>query len=125
MRRKTQIEGLDLREEIFGVESTKAAAPKEMQDFQRLGIEYTFGRLWSRPNLDRRSRSLITLALLTATRMTGRELKNHVRGALRNGCTPEEIRETFIHATAYCGFGICGEALTAANAILAENSTSS
>ena len=67
-----------------------------------LGLEHVFGALWTRPGLDRRSRSLVTLGALIALRAEN-ELRGHVRGALRNGLTRAEIVEAVIHAGAYCG----------------------
>jgi 4-carboxymuconolactone decarboxylase len=112
------VQGIELRREVFGAESSEGVTPADMEDFQALGIEYSWGKVWSRPQLDRRTRSLITLGLLTAMHLTGREMRNHVLGAVRNGCSPDEIRETFIQATSYCGFGLASEALTAANEVL-------
>lgn len=97
--------GLELRRAIFGAEGTDAqlanAGPltKALQEFT---TEVCFGRVWSRPGLGLRDRSLVTVAMLMAL---GREpeLRNHIRGAIANGVTPEEIRELAIHATMYGG----------------------
>jgi 4-carboxymuconolactone decarboxylase len=62
-----------------------------------------WGNVWQRPGLDMKTRSLITVAMLTALGKQ-QELKGHVRGALNNGATPEELREVMLHATVYCGF---------------------
>ena len=68
-----------------------------------LSLDHVFGALWTRPGLDRRSRSLVTLGALIALR-AGDELKIHVRIALRNGLTVEEIEEVIYHMTAYAGY---------------------
>ncbi|WP_050999069.1 carboxymuconolactone decarboxylase family protein [Limnohabitans sp. Rim47] len=62
-----------------------------------------WGNVWQRPGLDLKTRSLVTVAMLTALGKQ-HELKGHVRGALNNGATPEELREVMLHATVYCGF---------------------
>jgi 4-carboxymuconolactone decarboxylase len=64
--------------------------------------QYCWGDVWNRPGLDRRTRSLLNLAMLTALNRP-HELKLHVRGALRNGVTQEEIREVFLQTAIYCG----------------------
>ncbi len=64
--------------------------------------EYCWGMVWTRPGLDRKTRSMLNLAILTTLgKMT--ELKGHVRGAINNGCTVEEIKEVLLHATVYAG----------------------
>jgi 4-carboxymuconolactone decarboxylase len=90
-----------------------------MMAFQRLTTEWCWGYAWSRPGLDRKTRSLLNLAMLTAL---GRrdELKLHVRGALANGVTVEEIREVLVQATVYCGIPAGLDAFKAAHAVLVE-----
>ncbi len=69
---------------------------------QDMVTEYCWGYGWTRPGLDRKTRSMLNLALLTSLgKMT--ELKGHTRGAIENGCTKEEIMEVLLHATIYCG----------------------
>ena len=70
--------------------------------FQRITTEWCWGYTWSRPGLDRKTRSLINLGMLTALGKSS-ELQLHVRGALANGVTTDEIMETLLHATVYCG----------------------
>ena len=65
--------------------------------------------MWQRPGLDLKTRSLVTVAMLAALGKQ-QELKGHVRGALNNGATPEELREVMLHATVYCGFPTAIEA---------------
>ncbi|MEC8427534.1 MAG: carboxymuconolactone decarboxylase family protein, partial [Pseudomonadota bacterium] len=72
---------------------------------------------WTRDDLPRSTRSLVTIAMLVALRASN-ELKGHVRGALRNGCTKEEVRAVILHATAYCGFPASIEAMRSAREII-------
>ena len=74
-----------------------------------LSLEYAFGTLWSRPGLDRKSRSLVTLGILIALRASG-EMAVHFPIAMRNGLTREELEEVIYHATAYAGFPAASEA---------------
>lgn len=97
--------GLRIRREMFGVASTEQqieGASEFDRPLQELVTRYCFGEIWSRPLLDRRTRSMLTLALLTAL---GRQnqLKAHVRGAVANGLSKEEIREVLLHSMIYCG----------------------
>jgi 4-carboxymuconolactone decarboxylase len=112
--------GLKTRREVLGaeyVDSSLADADDFMMAFQHVTTEWAWGYTWNRPGLDRRTRSLLTLAMLTAL---GRpdELRLHVRGALTNGVTAEEIKEVLIHATAYCGIPAGLEAFKAAHLVL-------
>ncbi|WP_206929404.1 carboxymuconolactone decarboxylase family protein [Roseococcus thiosulfatophilus] len=81
--------------------------------------EMAYASLWTRPHLDRRQRSLITLAMLCALNHP-EELRIHLVAALNNGCTAEEIREVFTHAVAYCGFPSAIDALRMAETVLKE-----
>jgi 4-carboxymuconolactone decarboxylase len=69
---------------------------------QELVTQYAWGDVWNRPGLDRRTRSLLNLAMITALNRP-HELKLHVRGAINNGVTKDEIREVFLQAAIYCG----------------------
>lgn len=97
--------GLKTRREVLGAEYVDAAL-RNADDFSRPLQEYVtqvaWGDIWNRPGLDRRTRSLLTLAMLTALNRP-HELRLHLRGALRNGVTREEIRELLLHAAVYCG----------------------
>jgi 4-carboxymuconolactone decarboxylase len=83
------------------------AGPPDSAEFAgelgKLAYEYVFGQLWSRPGLDRRSRSLVTLGILIALRASD-ELNFHFPAALRNGLTRKEIEEVIYHASGYAGF---------------------
>ena len=115
-------QGLAIRRKVLGeahVErSLKARAPLT-HDMQQCITEFAWGTIWSRPGLALRDRSLITVAFLTAL---GRqhELKHHLLGALRNGVTPDEVKELFLHSSLYCGFPAAQEGLRAAREVLAE-----
>jgi 4-carboxymuconolactone decarboxylase len=114
--------GLAIRKEVLGeahVERSLAA----VSDFSRPVQEYVtataWGQVWSRPGLDRRTRSLLNLAMLTAL---GRnhELGVHVRGAVTNGCSETEIQETLLQAAVYCGAPAALESFRVAEGVLSE-----
>jgi len=86
---------------------------------QDLVTEYCWGAVWSRPGLDRRTRSLLNLGMLTALNR-GHELGVHVRGALNNGVSPEEIREVLIHTAVYAGVPAANSAFALAQKVLDE-----
>ena len=98
--------GLVVRKEVLGDEYVDAALAKNAgsdgEGLQKYVSEYVWGSVWTRPGLDRRSRSLLNLGMLVAL-CQYHELSVHVVGALHNGLTREEIVEAIVHATAYCG----------------------
>jgi 4-carboxymuconolactone decarboxylase len=97
--------GLATRREVMGSEYVDEALERMTpftEPIQELVTEYCWGAVWTREGLDRRTRSLINLGMLAALNRP-HELGAHVRGALNNGCTEEEIRETLIQAAVYCG----------------------
>jgi 4-carboxymuconolactone decarboxylase len=98
-------EGLETRRAVLGKEhvdrSLEQASPF-MRPMQELVTEYCWGAVWTREGLDRKTRSLINLAMLTALGKS-QELGAHVRGALTNGCTETEIQEVLLQAAVYCG----------------------
>lgn len=97
--------GLITRREVLGTEYVNASIEKA-DDFNRpmqeLVTEYCWNEIWNRPGLDRRTRSFLNLAMLTALNRP-HEVKLHIRGALNNGITKEEIKEVFLQAAIYCG----------------------
>lgn len=98
-------QGLQTRREVLGaahVDASIAGADDFSRPMQELVTRYCWGDIWNRPGLDRRTRSLLNLAMLTALNRP-HELKLHVRGALNNGVTKDEIREVFLQASIYCG----------------------
>jgi 4-carboxymuconolactone decarboxylase len=97
--------GLDTRTQVMGTEFVNRAfgnATDYTLPMQEFITKNAWGNVWQRPGLDLKTRSLITVAMLTAMGKQP-ELKGHVRGALNNGATPEELREVMLHATVYCG----------------------
>jgi 4-carboxymuconolactone decarboxylase len=114
--------GLALRREVLGaeyVDKSLQSANDFMMAFQRITTEWCWGYAWTRPGLDRKTRSLLNLAMLTALNRSP-EIKLHVRGALNNGVTVDEIKEVLIHATIYCGIPAGLDAFKAANDVLKE-----
>lgn len=89
------------------------------QAVRALSEEMAYATLWTRPHLDRKQRSLITLGMLCALNHP-HELRIHLVAALNNGCTAEEISEVFTHAVAYCGFPAAIDALRMAETVLKE-----
>jgi 4-carboxymuconolactone decarboxylase len=113
-------EGLNVRREVLGreyVDGGLAKADDFMMAMQRLTTEWCWGYAWTRPGLERKTRSMINLAMLTALGKPN-ELKLHVAGALTNGVTPDEIKEILLQATIYCGVPAGLEAFKAANEVL-------
>jgi 4-carboxymuconolactone decarboxylase len=97
--------GLETRREVLGadyVDSSIRNADDFSMAMQELVTQYAWGDVWNRPGLDRRTRSLLNLAMITALNRP-HELKLHVRGAINNGVTKDEIREVFLQAAIYCG----------------------
>jgi 4-carboxymuconolactone decarboxylase len=113
--------GMAVRRDMFGAagaEQRLAQATDFNRPFEELVTRYCFGDVWGRDGLDRKTRSLITLAALTALTKPN-QLKVHVRGALANGVTPEEIREVLLHTAVYAGIPCGVEAFNAAAEVLA------
>ena len=88
-------------------------------DCANIALESAFGAVWSRPGLERKQRSLVTLGILIGTGKPS-ELKNHVRAGLNNGLTVTELQEVLIQAIPYCGFPCVAEAIEATVAVLRE-----
>jgi len=112
--------GLKVRREVLGasyVDGSLAKADDFMMAFQHITTEMCWGYAWTRPGLDRRTRSIVNLAMLTALNKPS-ELKLHVKGALTNGVTVDEIKEILLHATVYCGIPAGLEAFKAAHEVL-------
>lgn len=114
--------GLEVRRHVLGAEHVDRSL-QTASDFsfpmQRLVTEYCWGAVWARDALDRRTRSLLNLAMLTALNRS-QELAVHVRGAITNGCTTEEIRETLLQAAVYCGMPAGLESFRVAERVIAE-----
>jgi 4-carboxymuconolactone decarboxylase len=118
-------QGLKVRREVLGaehVDRSLAAASDFSRPVQELVTEYCWGAVWTRDELDRRTRSLLNLAMLTALNRN-HELGVHVRGAITNGCTTTEIRETLLQTAVYCGVPAALEAFRVAERALGELGT--
>lgn len=113
-------EGLSIRREVLGdeyVDRSIENADEFSWPLQQLVTKYCWGEVWGRPGLERKTRSLINIAMLTALNRP-QELRIHVRGALRNGCTREEIREVLLQTAIYCGVPAALDGFKHARAIL-------
>ena len=116
-------DGMRVRREVLGDEHVDAAIERTTEftaDFQDLITRYAWGEIWARPGLDRKTRSAITLTALVALNHH-EELAMHVRAALRNGLTPDEIKEVLLHAAIYCGVPAANRAYAVAQAVLDES----
>ena len=114
--------GMDVRRAVLGDDHVDRAIERTTpftEDFQDFITRYAWGEIWSRPGLDRRTRSAITLTALVAT---GREheLEMHIRAALRNGLTRDEIGEVLLHCAVYCGVPAANGAFAIAQRVIAE-----
>ncbi len=114
--------GLRVRREVLGdahVDRALETADDLSRPFQELITRYAWGDVWGRDGLDRRTRSMLTLALL-ATLGHEHELAMHVRAAVRNGVTPDEIGEVLLHTAVYAGVPVANRALAIAREALGE-----
>jgi 4-carboxymuconolactone decarboxylase len=114
--------GMEVRREVLGDEHVDAAIRSTTEltaDFQSFITRYAWGEIWSRPGLDRRTRSCITLTALIAMNRP-EELEMHIRAALRNGLTPEEIAEVLLQSAVYCGVPAANSAFAVARRVLGE-----
>jgi 4-carboxymuconolactone decarboxylase len=121
MDKETYERGLEIRKSVLGqefVEKSIASADDFNRPLQELVTEYCWGAVWGREGLTKKTRSIINLAMISALNRP-HELKMHVKGALRNGLTREEIREVLLQVAIYCGvpaavdsFRVAREALT-------------
>ncbi|MGV3768613.1 MAG: carboxymuconolactone decarboxylase family protein [Sphingobium phenoxybenzoativorans] len=114
--------GLPIRRAVLGdeyVDASMGKADEFMMSFQRATTAWAWGWAWGDPTLDRKTRSLLNLAMLTASGKT-KEIQLHVKGALNNGVTVDEIKATLLHATAYCGIPAGLDAFKAAHEVLVK-----
>jgi 4-carboxymuconolactone decarboxylase len=114
--------GLEIRREVVGdayVDRSLAAMDEFNQPLQEYITRYAWGDVWRRPGLDRRARSILNIGMLTALNRPA-ELKLHLRGALRNGVTKEEIRECLLQTAVYCGAPAALDAFRIAREVFAE-----
>ncbi len=114
--------GLRIRKEMFGeewVEERIADATDFTRPFVEMINDFAFGEVWDRPVLDRKTRSMLTLAMLVALNRNN-ELPLHLRGAVANGVSKDEIREILLQAVVYCGFPAVYDSFRVAEATLKE-----
>lgn len=115
-------EGDRMRRLVLGddhVDRSRANADEFTKPLQELVTEYCWGSVWSRPGLSLRDRSLVNLGMLTALNRAD-ELKLHLRGAVNNGCTEDEIREVLLQTAIYCGVPAALGAFSAAREVLGD-----
>jgi 4-carboxymuconolactone decarboxylase len=115
-------QGLAVRREVLGsehVDRSLAGADDFTRPIQQLVTEYCWGEVWTQPELPRRTRSLLNIAMLSALNRP-HELQLHVRGALRNGCTSDEIRAVLMQVAIYCGVPAAIDGFRIASAVLKE-----
>ena len=123
MSTKLYESGLAMRKKVLGaghVEKAMAAADKYTQPLQDIVNEFAWGAVWTRPGLEPKIRSMLTVSMLTALNRS-QELKTHMRGALNNGVTREEIVEILLHAGIYSGFPAAVEGFRVAQEVFKEN----
>jgi 4-carboxymuconolactone decarboxylase len=114
--------GLEIRKAVLGrefVERSYSSADDFNKPLQDLVTEYCWGAVWGREELPRKTRSMLNLAMLSALNRP-HELKMHIRGALTNGVSREEIREIFLQVAIYCGVPAAVDAFRTAREVLAE-----
>ena len=112
--------GLATRRKVLGDAYVDAALGRSTPftaPLQELVTKHAWGNTWQRPGLDLRTRSIVTVAMLVGQGKM-HELKIHVRGALNNGVTPEELQEIFLHASVYCGFPTALDAFRTASEVI-------
>ncbi|CAM8651219.1 COG0599 Uncharacterized homolog of gamma-carboxymuconolactone decarboxylase subunit [Burkholderiales bacterium] len=115
-------QGVKIRREVLGPEYVDRSLDQAngfMMAFQNITTEMCWGYAWARPGLPLKTRSMLNLAMLTALNRSA-EIKLHVKGALNNGLSVEEIKEVLLHATVYCGIPAGLDAFKAANQVLEE-----
>ncbi|KUJ70903.1 3-oxoadipate enol-lactonase [Streptomyces albus subsp. albus] len=124
-RSSTYDQGIKVRREVLGdahVDRAQANRDEFTEDFQDFVTRYAWGEVWSRPGIDRRTRSVITLTALAA-RGHFEELAFHTRAALRNGLTPTEIKEVLLHTGVYCGVPAANSAFAVAQRVIQEETS--
>ncbi|WP_028601227.1 4-carboxymuconolactone decarboxylase [Ottowia thiooxydans] len=115
-------QGLSTRRDVLGSEYVDAALKNATDfniDMQELVTQYCWGDVWNRPGLDRKTRSFLNLAMLTALNRP-HELKLHVRGAINNGLTKDEVKEVFLQTAIYCGVPAAIDSFRVASEVFKE-----
>jgi 4-carboxymuconolactone decarboxylase len=113
-------QGMKVRREVLGnahVDTTLQNRAAFNEEFQELITRYAWGEIWSRPGLPRKSRSMITLAMMVALNR-GDEFRMHVKAALNNGVTAEEIKEVLLQTAIYCGVPAANHAFHIAEEVI-------
>ncbi len=116
------LKGLKTRKEVLGndyVDQSLSKANDFTMDIQKLATEYCWDEIWNRPGLDRKSRSLLNLGMI-ASMNKPQELKAHIKGALTNGLTKDELKEVFLQVAIYCGLPVALENFRIAQEALSE-----
>ena len=114
--------GNKVRREVLGdqyVDQSQTKATDLTREFQDLITRYAWGEIWTRPGLDRKTRSCITVAMIVALNRPA-ELALHLRGALRNGVTVDELREVLLQTAVYCGVPAANAAFKVAEEVLGD-----
>jgi 4-carboxymuconolactone decarboxylase len=114
--------GLNIRRQVLGaefVDKAFATADDFNRPMQELVTQYCWGEVWGRPGLDRKTRSMLNLAMLSALNRP-HEVKIHVRGAIANGLTKDEIKEIFLQVAIYCGVPACVDSFRIAREVFQE-----
>jgi len=120
--KKLYDDGMKVRKAVLGadyVDNSMAGADDFMMSFQDITTEYAWGYVWTRPGLPKKTRSMLNLAMLTALNRP-HEIKLHVKGALNNGISREEISEIFLQAGVYCGVPAAVDAFRTAKEVFDE-----
>lgn len=120
--RKRHKKGMQVRRAVLGdahVDLAEARKSSFNEDFQDLLTRYAWGEIWTRPGLSRKTRSLITIAMLVALNR-GEELRLHLRAAANNGVTRKEIQEVLLQSAVYCGLPAANSAFKAAEEVFAK-----
>ncbi len=121
--RERHKKGMKVRKQVLGkahVERSEARKSKFNAPFQDLITRYAWGEIWTRPGLPRKTRSLITIAMMVALNRT-EELKLHLRASVNSGVSRKEIQEVLLHTAIYCGVPAANHAFQIAEAVFAES----
>ena len=122
MNRDAFEKGLKTRREVLGAEYVDQSiqnADEFNRPLQELVTEYCWNEIWNRPGLDRKTRSIVNLAMITALNRP-HELKLHIKGAINNGLTKDEIREIFLQTAIYCGVPAASDSFRNAKEVFKE-----
>jgi 4-carboxymuconolactone decarboxylase len=122
MQKEKFEQGLSIRREMFGadlVDKASAAADDFNRPFEELVNQYCFGEIWGRPGLDRKTRSIATLSMLTGLNRPN-QVRAHVRGAIANGVSKQELQELFLQAAIYCGVPAAVDSFRIAREVFTE-----